>query len=326
MNLDISTGVQTAFFLALAGVVISLIIGIRTIQAGNKLLFFRKRRDLIVKGWRLIFMAVFFGGLAVFLNRFAEPLVYRVFPPSPTVTLTATVTLTPTVTLTSTVTETPSITPTISITPTPFIPTDIFVQFTSAVTPNPSALFSKPVFSKQIDKKFQPVDPATAFTNPVGKLYATFSYDKMTDRAQWTALWVRLSDNKVICFESIPWDGGTGGYGYTQCSPGPDQWLAGDYEIQIFVGIEFKVKTGFTVTGNPPTATITLTPTHPTSTITPSITPTPSLTRTATVPTNTLTPSNTPTPLPPTWTLTSTITRLPTLTPVLSSTLTPALP
>jgi hypothetical protein len=326
MNLDISTGVQTAFFITLAGVVISLIIGIRTIQAGNRLLFFRKRRDLVLRGWRLIFVAAFFSGLALFLNRFAEPLVYRVFPPSPTVTITPTITLTPTLTLTSTVTETATITPTISITPTPFIPTDIYLQFTSVVTPNPAAVFSKPVISKEIDKKYQAVDPASEFANPLSKLYATFSYDKMTDKAQWTALWVRLADNTVICVESIPWDGGTGGYGYTQCNPGADKWLAGDFEVRIFVGTEFKVKTLFTVTGNPPTPTITLSPTRPTTTLTPSLTPTPSLTGTATVPSSTPTASLTPTPLPPTWTLTSTITRLPTLTPIPSATPLPTLP
>lgn len=321
MNLDISTGVQAAFFITLAGVVISLIIGIRTIQAGNKLLFFRKRRNLVVRGWRLVFTAVLLGGVAIFLNRFAEPVVYSIFPPSPTVTNTPTITETPTLTLTSTITETPTITPTISITPTPYIPTDIYVQFTSVVTPNPAAIFSKPQISKEVDKKFQPVDPASEFANPLNTLFATFSYDKMTDRAQWTALWVRLADNKVICVESIPWDGGTGGYGYTQCAPGPDQWTAGDYEVQLFVGVEFKVKVLFTVTGNPPTATITLTPTRPTSTVTPSITPSPTFTRTATVPSSTPTASNTPTPLPPTWTPIPSITRLPTLTPL--STLTP---
>ena len=79
MNLDISTGVQTAFFIALAAVVISLIIGIRTIQAGNKLLFFRKRRDLVVRGWRMIGFSVFLGGLAFLINRYAEPVAYQIF-------------------------------------------------------------------------------------------------------------------------------------------------------------------------------------------------------------------------------------------------------
>lgn len=310
MNLDISTGVQTAFFLTLAGVVISLFIGIRTIQAGNKLMFFRKRRNLVMRGWRLIIVAGFLGVFAVFLNRFAEPVVYQIFPPSPTVTQTSTVTETPTITLTPTISPTPTITPTISITPTPFVPTDVYVQFTSVVTPNPDAIFSKPQIAKALDKDHLPVDPATTFENPLGKLYGAFSYDKMTDRAQWTAIWRRLADNVVVCYESIPWNGGTGGYGYTECAP-TVMWQPGDYEVQIFVGIAFKVKADFSVTGNPPTPTITITPTRtqtPTRTITPTVpSPTPSPSRT---------PVPTRTPLP-------TLTRQPTNTSIPSRTATP---
>ena len=293
MNLDISTGVQTAFFIALAAVVISLIIGIRTIQAGNKLLFFRKRRDLVVRGWRMIGFSVFLGGLAFLINRYAEPVAYQIFPPSPTVTLTSTVTETSTVTLTPTISPTPTITPTISITPSPYIPTNIFVQFTSVVTPNPAAIFSKPQIAKELSKDRTAANPAIEFANPVGHLYAAFSYDKMTDKSQWTAIWVRLTDNTIICFESKPWDGCTGGYGYADCEPSSEKWQPGDYMVEIFVGVTYKIGTNFSVTGIPPTSTITLTLTS-SLTLTHSVTPT--------SPTSTPTPSYTPTALPPTWT------------------------
>ena len=306
MNLDISTGVQTAFFLTLAGVVISLIIGIRTIRAGNRLMFFRKRRNLVMRGWRLIIVAGFLGVFAVFLNRFAEPVVYQIFPPSPTVTQTATLTDTPTITLTPTISPTPTITTTISITPTPFVPTEVYVQFTSVVTPNPDAVFSKPKIAKALDKDHLPVDPAATFENPLGKLYGAFSYDKMTDRSQWTALWVRLADNVVVCFESIPWNGGTGGYGYTECSP-TTMWMPGDYMVQIFVGVTYKVGTYFSVTGNPPTPTITVSPT---------ITLTPTKTITPTFPTFTPSPSKTFIPPLPTWTPRPTDTKWPSQTPM----------
>jgi len=312
MSLDISTGVVTAFIIALAGVAICLIIGIRTIQAGNKLPFFRKRRDLVVRGWRMIFVAVFLGGVAVLINRFAEPVAYRFFPPSPTVTLTSTITETSTITLTSTITETPTITPTTSITPTPYIPTSIFVQFTSVVTPNGAAVFSKPQIAKELSKDHTAVNPASEFANPVGHLYAAFSYDKMTDKAQWTAIWLRLADNTVVCFESKPWDGSTGGYGYTDCNPSSDQWKAGDYMVQIFVGIEYKVGAYFSVTGNPPAPTITL---SPTVTITPTRTITPSLTVTPTFLSATPTVTITRTPLPPTITATSSVTVTPSVIP-----------
>ena len=189
-------------------------------------------------------------------------------------------TVTPTVTLTPTVTETPTITPTTSITPTPFMPTEIYVQFTSVVTPNAAAVFSEPQIAKELNKDRTAVNPSNTFANPVGHLYGAFSYDKMTDNAQWTAIWVRLTDNTIVCYESKPWDGSTGGYGYTDCNPASDKWQPGDYMVEIFVGVEYKVGAVFTVTGIPPTPTITLTPT---ATITPTRTITPTFTITSTI-------------------------------------------
>ena len=169
--------------------------------------------------------------------------------------------------------------------------TGIYVQFTSVVTPNAAAVFSKPQIAKELSKDRTAVNPAKEFANPVGHLYGAFSYDKMTDKAQWTAIWVRLTDNTIICFESKPWDGGTGGYGYTDCEPSSEKWQPGDYLVEIFVGVIYKIGSGFSVTGIPPTSTITLTPTS-SLTLTRSVTPT--------SPTSTLTPSSTPTALPPT--------------------------
>ena len=309
MNLDINTAVQTAFFLVILLGILGLWIGIRAIRAGQRLLFFRKRRELIGRGWRMIFYGFMMGGVAFLLNRYAEPAIYQVFPPSPTVTLTSTITVTSTITLTSTITPTPSITPTISITPTPFIPTDIYLKFLATVTANPNAIFSLPQFSREVNSKdFQPVNPAKEFANPITKLYAAYSFDKMNNDAQWTAMWVRLSDNLIICIETEPWKGGTGGYGYAECQPSPDVWKAGDYEFHMFTGTTYKVTGKFSVTGNPPTATITITPTR---TITPTFTVTPSFTP---PPTWTPIPTLTPTRIPPSWTPVLTDTRIPTQT------------
>ena len=327
MNLDISTTVQTAFFLILLIAVISIWVGYRSIRAGQKLLFFRKRQALIWRGRRSIFVAIILIGVAIMLNRYAEPVIYQVFPPSPTVTNTPTNTATATVTLTPTQTLTPTITPTTSITPTPFIPTDVFLQFTSTVTANPAAVFSRPQFSLAINQKdFQPIDPGTTFANPITKLYATFSFDKMNNGAQWTAMWIRLSDKHVMCVESAPWAASTGGYAYSLCQPSQDQWLAGDYEYNMFTGTIYKVTGRFTITGNPPTSTPTITPTNTfTPTVTATYTPTATYTwtPTATVPSKTPVPSWTPTPITPTathaptWTLTPvtpTLTHAPTWT------------
>ena len=49
MGLDIKTAVQTAFFLAVIGLILCFLLGVRAIRAGRKLQFFRKRRDLMVQ-------------------------------------------------------------------------------------------------------------------------------------------------------------------------------------------------------------------------------------------------------------------------------------
>jgi type VI secretion system secreted protein VgrG len=315
MNLDINSAVQTALYILIFAAVLSIWLGIRSRQAGKKLLFFRKRQHLINRGWRMIFFGVLMAGGAFLLNRYAEPVIYQVFPPSPTVTQTSTITVTSTITPTATITITPSITPTTSITPTPFIPTELFAQFTATVTANPNAIFSRPQFAREVNQKnFQPVDPAVEFANPITKMYAAFSFDKMNTGAQWTAMWIRISDNRIICAETEPWAGGTGGYGYSLCQPSPDQWLPGNYEFHMFTGTIYKITARFAITGNPPTVTPSLTPTPtrtltPTPTLTftssatwtpvPSWTPIPSLTL---APTWTPSPTLTPSPIPPSWT------------------------
>lgn len=298
MNLDIKTGVLVATILAVLAGLLALLIGIQSIRSGSRLNYFRKRRDRLVRGWRLIVVFAVMLIFALLINRFAEPVAYRFFPPSPTVTSTPTITQTPTITLTPTISLTPTITETPSITNTPSMPIALETQFESTITPNPDAVFSPVVFSNDLDDNFQPVNPAIEFANPISVLYGVFSYDQMTVGAQWSALWYRGAD--LVCFETLPWNGGTGGFGYTDCENPLGGWLPGVYEVQIFTGTLWKVSGQFTVTGEPPTPTATLTPTR---------TPIPSATTgpTPTVPSPTPSPTLSPSPTP-------TITRTPTAT------------
>jgi len=90
---------------------------------------------------------------------------------------------------------------------------------------------------------------------------AVFSYAEMLPGSQWTALWFR--NGELVHYETIPWDGETGGYGFTEWEAPADQFLPGTYEVQIFVGLEWKVVGQFLLQGDAPTAiaTSTLTPT-----------------------------------------------------------------
>jgi hypothetical protein len=255
--MDIHAGIiATAILLVFFGLV-SIWGSIRTMQAARKLTFYRLRRQRNSGAWRLIGLGVLLILAAVCLPLYGEPIAYQYFPPSPTVTLTPSLTLVPSITLTASITLTPSVTltparsETPTGTPTPFLPLPIIAVFQSSVTPNPNAAFSPLRFSTQLN--YPPSQTDTLFQNPVGHLYGVFSYDKMTVGAQWTAIWYR--DGVQVNLDTHPWNCaacGTGGWGETDWNPPPYEWLAGNYEVRIFVGEDYKTNGRFIVRGNPP--------------------------------------------------------------------------
>lgn len=311
-DIDVQTGVTVAFVVFLLLGIFSLAVGLSAIRAGRSLQYFRKRRERIVQGWRLVLAGLILGAIGLSVNQYAEPVAYRFFPPSPTVTLTPTITATPTITVTPSISPTPTITNTPSVTNTPSIPEEVFGRFESTTTPAAEPVFSPLVFARELDENFQPIEPAEEFENPITKLYGVFSYDQMTPGAQWTALWTR--NGELVGFETLPWNGGSGGIGYTELEPASETWTSGLYEVQLFVGERWVQSSTFTVTGDPPTSTPTVPPTR-TPVPTRTVGPTPTRTNTPT-----LTPSRTPTV-----TNTPTITRTPTITmtPTITRTLRP---
>lgn len=295
--MDIHAGIIASAVLLVVFAFVSVRAGLQTIRSARKMTFYRLRQQRVAGGWRLFGLALLLIILAVVLPIYGEPIAYDYFPPSPTpsltptITVVPTITVSPTITLTPTVTDTPAITDTPTMTLTPFIPLPVLALFQSSVTPNPDAVFSSLLFSTQMVNT-QAVNPATVFQNPVGHLYAVFSYDNMTPGVQWTSIWYR--DGQQVHLETKPWDGGTGGYGFTDWNPPASDWLPGEYEVRIFVGEDWKVIGQFIVRGEAPTAISTLTATSsptPRPTKTPSPTPTSSRTPT---PSATPRPSKTP--------------------------------
>jgi hypothetical protein len=334
LPLDIRSGVVVLVGILAALALLSLWRGAAAIRNARKLPFFRMRRERMVGGWRLIFFALLLIPIALLINYRAEPLIYSYFPPTatytltPTITFTPTISLTPTITLSPTITITPRISNTPTVTPTPFVPLAIEARFESTVTPNPEAVFSELSFTDGLDALYRPLKPGLTFANPISHMYAFFSYDGMVRGSQWTALWYR--GGELVHFETIPWDGETGGLGYTDWQPSADAWLPGVYEVQIFAGLDWKVSGRFTVEGEPPTPQPTVTPTStrlPTRTPTPTRTSRPSATATPPKPTRTpylsptvtLTrtpwPTLTRTPVTPSITPQPTLTRTPTPSP-----------
>ena len=325
MNLDIETTVRVIFFLLIAGATGLILVAIRAFREAKRLRFFLKKRELLGRGWQFVFFSLLAIGLALLVNTYAEPLTYQVFPPSPTVTLTPTITITPTVTITPTITLTPTASETPQFTPTPLMPAVISQEFTAIITPNPEARFSELQFSRSINDLNQALNPSSGFENPIETIYGAYTYENMVTGSQWTALWFRESE--LIYYQTIPWNGGSGGYGFTDSELKPEEWLPGSYEVQIYVGETFKQSGSFEVIGNPPTPEPTATPTQ---TLAPTITLTPTNSQTATLTlppilTKTNTPENqleaqAPTDLP---TNTATPTEQPTASPTITATPTP---
>ena len=293
--MDIRAGIFTTVVLAVLFALFLLRMGIRSIQSARKLTFYRLRKQRMSSGWRMLAVGMLLLIFSIWLGRFGEPVAYRYFPPSPTITLTPTITtiptitLSPTITLTPTITDTPSITDTPTITPTPYIPPAIEALFNGVITPNPDAVFSPLQFSTTYDN-FECVAPSTTFVNPIQSMTACFSYNNITPGVQWTALWFR--DGELVKYDTHVWGDipgeSTGGLGSSEWAPPPEMWQPGNYEVQIFVGEEWKVVGRFVVSGDPPTSTPSITPSP---TVSPTITRTPSVT-----PTFSATPDTTQTP------------------------------
>jgi hypothetical protein len=286
VSLDIASFVTTATFVALFFALYAFWRGRVAIRESGELPYHRLRQQRLLRGWQIVLYGLVLIGVAGWLQLYGRATAFAIFPVTPTPVATLTPSVSPTPSLSPTITFTPSQTPTLqfSLTPSPSpipqLPPSIEAQFTSQVTPNPDAVFSPLTFSRGINfQTYLAVDAGTVFTNPVGGIYATFSYDGMLPDSQWTAIWYRAGE--LVHFETKPWDGGTGGYGYAEWIPDAEEWLPASYQVQIFVGNQVKVVGVFDVAGDPATSTATPSPSN-TATSTPTRTPTPTITPTHT--------------------------------------------
>ena len=251
--MTIDSALQSLVLVLAAGLLLMLWTGWRLVRGSGGLRFYALRRQRQATGWRLVVTGLLLGVAAVGVQIFGRRVAYTIFPPTPSMTPTPTITLTPTITQTSTITSTPEASATPTETGTPSIPEAMLVTFRESVTAGTAAALSPIVIASRLDNFNRPLESATAFAKPPIRLFGAFTYDGLQDGIRWTALWWRGA--VLVCRESKPWDGGTGGYGYTECEP-DSGWVAGEYEVQMFLGEAWWTSARFTVEG----ATVTPSP------------------------------------------------------------------
>jgi type VI secretion system secreted protein VgrG len=189
----------------------------------------------------------------------------------------------------NTATQTFTLTPTVIKTPTPLMPSEIAMHFISSVTPDPDTIFDDLIFTAELDS----ISDTHLFLNPAGTIYAVFTYDQMLEGVQWTVLWYR--NGELVHYETMPWNGGSDGFAKSGWALSDDEWLPGNYEVQMFTGMDWKVSGRFTVVGCELTSTLTSSPSPtPTPSMTPS--PSPTITRILIYPSSTSTPTRKPKP------------------------------
>ncbi len=325
------------------GVIFSYVVGIRALQESRRSPNYISRQQNTVRAQRAFSILGFFAVVGISLialtqvKRFNLPSLPFLSTRTPFATLEFTQTPAPANSpdnfpTSFILTTTPAISATPSPTPPPSVPLAVEALFEGDITPQPDVLINDLKFSTRIENGL-PAVISTNFSNPIRRMYVFFTYDKLDQGMQWTALWYH--DGTLQHYETKPWDDKSKGFGQTVWVQPTDKWLPGFYELQIFVGSEWKSSGTFTLTGDPPTST-------PTASSTPTITPsktqtsTPAPSSTAmktalpasrTTSTASNTPSRTPTATAsatpsytPTATATVTVTasRTPTFTPTIT--------
>jgi len=263
-NLLIFVLVAVSFFLLLSGV--------RALRLGSRTIYFRHRRQRVLAGWWMTGASLLLAVIALLLYRARIP----ILAPEPTVTavIVSPVVVTPSRTPTSTPRPGRTMTATATSTATPHLPISLEIMVVSSVTPQSSAVISNIRFSEALDDNY-PIGNRFEFTNPILRMYASFAYSHMTYGAQFTVLWFR--NGELVFFESGPWKSGGRGGASVKWEPALQEWHQGEYEVQFFVGTQWKATGRFTLRGNPPTPTFT-----PTSSPTWTSSPPPSATPSAT--------------------------------------------
>ena len=102
-------------------------------------------------------------------------------------------------------------------------------------------------FSTKISDNYEAIDPTNIFAVGSYTVYATFSYDGMTDGLAWA--WVWRHDGEVVDGDNEYWEYGDDGPGYIFYNPEAG-FRAGEYTLEVWVNGELLTRSNMRMTGS----------------------------------------------------------------------------
>jgi hypothetical protein len=118
-------------------------------------------------------------------------------------------------------------------------------QFNATVEMKENTNLGDIFFSTDITSNYEAVNPGRRFTEGFYTIYATFSYDGMTDGMVWS--WVWRHNGQVIDGGNQVWKYGVDGPGYVYIRPETGFQL-GEYALDVWVNGELFTQSSFTIT------------------------------------------------------------------------------
>lgn len=156
-------------------------------------------------------------------------------------TSTSTATPQPTATVTSTMSPTRTATPTTTVTPTSAVMT---TQVVAIRTPAEDASLSIDTLATRISNDLRPIDPGRRFDSGFRRLYVFTSYENLASGVLWRRALYR--DDVLVDDRLDLWGSSTDGETMFFLSL-PDNFSAGAYRLEVYIGDEVADEIAFTV-------------------------------------------------------------------------------
>lgn len=126
------------------------------------------------------------------------------------------------------------------------LPPEYSTQFEPQANLSDKTQLGNVSFSKEVNDAYEAVLPSRIFEAGRYTIYATFSYDGMTDGMEWA--WVWRYNGQPVSGGTQMWDYGVDGPGYVYYNP-EEGFQSGQYTLQIWVNEALMTESNLIVTG-----------------------------------------------------------------------------